>query len=369
MTRIFIKTYGCQANFGDSEVLAGVLKNENFEIVDNEKRADFVIVNSCSVKNKTQSKILDYIKKNKNKKIIVGGCLTKTINLRDKFPNIHGLFDTNSITKVPEIIKEKKDIFSNKKEERILIPVVRMNKEIAIINISQGCLDACTFCATKLARGMLKSYRVGDIKRAVEKSVRTGAKGIYLTSQDNGCYGFDIKTNLPDLLKELVSIDGKFMMRVGMMNPWHLKKIEKKLLDIYESTKIMKFLHIPVQSGSEKVLKEMKRKHTVEEFKEIVKKFREKFPGGTIATDIIVGYPTETEDDFQKTIELIRETKPEVLNVSKFSSRPKTKASKLKQIPSEIIKERTKILDDIYKEYIKKISRRKSLGELVKNIK
>jgi len=366
MQKVFIKTYGCQANFGDSETIAGILKKNNFEITDHKKDADFIVLNSCSVKNKTQSKIFDYIEKNKKKKIIVGGCLTKTLDLRKRFPEIFGLFDTNSITKIHEIIKEKKDIFSDKKENRISVPIARIGKETAIVNISQGCLNKCNFCATKLARGNLKSYRIGEIKRVVENVAKENYKGIYLTSQDNGCYGFDLKTNLSDLLKELVSIDGDFVIRVGMMNPWHLRKSFLKLLEVYENKKIMKFIHIPIQSGSEKVLEEMGRtKDDLGIFRKIVYEFRKKFPEGTIATDVIVGYPTETDGDFEKTYEIIKEIKPEVLNISKFSSRPKTQASKLKQLSSEIIKERAKKLNDLYKTYIKKVSRRKSLGELI----
>jgi len=338
--KIFIKTYGCQANISDSEILAGKLKSQGHEIVSSEKQADKIIVNSCSVKNKTQSKILHYLEKNQNKKIEVGGCLIKTIDLTKQFPNIKTL-DTINVNKLNQ-------------------PLVKSHKELAIIQISQGCLNACTFCATKLARGVLKSYRIGDIKREFQRALEQGAKKIYLTSQDNGCYGFDIKTNLPELIKELTSIEGNYKIRIGMMNPWHLRKIKNELIESMKSDKIQKFIHLPVQSGSEKVLKDMKRIHTVKEFKEFSDLFRKSFPrdkykDSTIATDIIVGYPTETQEDFQETLNLIKEVKPEVLNVSAFSSRPKTKSSKLKQLSSEIIKERTKKINELYNSYRKAI--------------
>jgi threonylcarbamoyladenosine tRNA methylthiotransferase CDKAL1 len=334
--RIFIKTYGCQANINDSEILAGKLKSQGHEIVNSEAEADKIIVNTCSVKNKTQSKILNYLNKFSDKKIEMGGCLTKTINLKKKFPKAE-IIDTINTSKLNQ-------------------PILRTKKNLAIIQISQGCLNSCTFCATKIARGNLKSYRIGDIKRQLESALNQGATLIYLTSQDNGAYGKDIKTSLPELLQELISINKQFKLRIGMMNPWHLRKISKDLLNVMESDKIQKFIHIPVQSGSEKVLKEMKRIHTVSEFKEFARKFREKFPRkkfseSTIATDIIVGYPTETDQDFEKTIELINEIKPEVLNISAFSSRPKTKASELKHLSTEIIKKRTKILNEIYLKY------------------
>ena len=352
---IFIKTYGCQANIADSEQMAGLLKANNHTLVANESDADAIIVNSCSVKNATQSKILNYLnthlKNEKPKKIIIGGCLTKTLNLRKKIPDLSAVFDTNSILKINDIVENPHDVFSGKKEERINVPALRKKNGIAIIQTSQGCLNTCAFCATKLARGMLQSYRIGDIKRELEIAVRQGRAAIYITSQDNGCYGFDINTSLPELLNELVTVEGDYKIRVGMMNPWHLRRIAEPLLEAYRSEKIMKFLHIPVQSGSEKVLRDMKRIHTVESFREAVKKFRSEFPGITVATDVIVGYPTETEEDFQETCSLIKEIRPEVLNISTFSSRPGTKAATLMQLSSQIIKERSRRITNLYKRY------------------
>src|SRR3989344_3448830 len=349
--KVFIQTFGCQANIADSEQIAGLLKQNNYELANDEEGADAIIVNSCSVKNKTQSKILDYLKKNKNKKIFVGGCLTKTIDIKKYVPEVTAVFDTNSILKIPEILETGQDHFSSKKEHRILLPIIRKDKETGIVAIGEGCLNSCTFCATKLARGNLRSYRIGDIKRNIENSIKNGCKTIFLSSQDNGCYGFDIKTSLPELLNEIIALEGDYVIRIGMMNPWHLNKITNNLIESYKSEKIVKFLHIPVQSGSEKVLRDMKRIHTVENFKGAVKKFRNTFSDITIATDIIIGYPTETEEDFQQTYNLVKEIKPEVLNISMFSSRQKTKASKLKQLPSELIKERSKKLSDLYMNY------------------
>lgn len=356
MKKIYIKTWGCQSNIADSEQLEGSLKQNGYEIVQSMADADVVILNTCSVKLPTQNSELHFIKNMpKDKKLFVGGCLTKTLKLRSYSDNIDAIFDTNSILKVSKIIEEPRDLISEEKEKRINLPISRKDKEIAIINISQGCLSFCDFCATKLARGNLKSYRIGDIKREFENAIGNGCKRIYLSSQDNGCYGFDIKTNLPELLNELTSIKGDYIIRVGMMNPWHLTKILPDLIESYKSKKIMKFLHIPVQSGSEKILKHMKRIHTVENYKNAVKEFRKNFPEISIATDIIVGYPLETEEDFQLTYDLIKETKPEVLNISKFSSRPGTKAAELKQLLSEIIKERSVRLNDLYQKIRKEI--------------
>ena len=350
--KVFIKTYGCQANIADSEAMAGLLQKQGHDIVDNEKDAEKIIINSCSVKNKTQAKEMHYARKwSEEKEVFVGGCLTKTIDVKKFAPNVIAVFDTNSLTKVAEVLEKKKDIFSETKElSRLDIPVMRVKKTIGIIPISQGCLNTCTYCATKHSRGNLVSYRIGDIKRAVEQAVKDGCTKIYLTSQDTGCYGFDMQTTLPELLQELIDIEGDFIIRVGMMNPWHLKKILPELLSVYHSEKIMKFLHIPLQSGSDTMLKHMKRIHTIQEFRTIVHSFRKEFPQGHIATDIIVGYPLETQEDFKQTCSIIQEFHPEVLNISKFSSRKNTAAATLKQLSSEIIDERSKELNRIYNE-------------------
>ena len=343
--KLFIKTYGCQANINDSEILSARFIKQGYKIVDSENKADTVLINSCSVKNKTQSKILYYIKKYyDNKKIILAGCLIKTLDLKKQFPQIK-LVDSLNL-------------------KRLNQPLVRKDKNTAIIQISQGCLNKCNFCATKIAKGKLKSFSPKDIRFELERAVKDGCKKIYLTSQDNGCYGFDFKpkSNLADLLKEIVKVRGSFKIRVGMMNPQHIKKFISQLIEVYKNPKIIKFIHIPVQSGSDKVLKDMERGHSVKDFVKIANEFRKAFPRSrfsesTIATDIIVGYPNENDDDFHKTLELIEKIKPEVLNISVFSSRPKTQASKLKQLSSKIIKERTKRLNDLYLSYRKNIKK------------
>ncbi len=338
--KIFKKTYGCQANINDSEILSGKLVSEGHELVSNEKDADKIIVNTCSVKNKTQSKILHYIRslESSGKEIEIGGCLTKTLDINKKFPNAQ-VIDTINTNKLGSSI-------------------IRNKNDIGIIQISQGCLNSCTFCATKLARGTLKSFRIGDIKRSFEQAINSGCKTIYLTSQDNGCYGFDIKTNLPELLNELLTVEGDYKIRVGMMNPWHLRKILPRLIEVYKNPKIQKFIHIPVQAGSEKVLKDMKRIHTVAEFKQAVELFRKEIPDIDIATDVIVGFPSESEADFQDTLNLIAEIKPEIINTSSYSSRPRTKSAKLKQIPTETVKERTKRLNQLYLSYRPQVEQR-----------
>jgi len=348
--KIFLKTYGCQSNIADSEQIVGILKKSGYKIINSIKEADIVVINTCSIKLPTQNKIIDFIKKiPKNKILIVGGCLPSALDLRKYSNNISAIFNTNSILKLPIIIKNLKDELSKEKENKINLSRIRKNKDIAILNVSQGCLGNCDYCSAKLARGDLKSYPIKEIKKEFKTALKENCEKIYLTGQDLGCYGLDINTNLIKLLKELIKIPGDYKIRIGMINPNYALKYLNNLIQIYKSDKILPFLHIPVQSGSSSLIKKMNRYYTIKDFKIIVKKLRKSIPNITIATDIIVGHPLETKKDFNLTLKLIQEIHPEVLNISKFSSRPLTKASKLKQLSSEIIKERSKKLTKIYK--------------------
>ncbi len=349
--KVFIKTFGCELNRADSEVIAGLVSKAGFELVDSIGKADVVIINSCGVKLPTQNKVLDYIKKvPKNKKLVVGGCLTKMLNIKFYAPNVDLVFDTNSITKIVDLIKENKSFLSDKKECRIGLPVVRIKKEVGIIPIAQGCMGSpCSYCSVKKARGDLKSYKKEDILKQVRKAVSEGCKKIRLTAQDTGCWGKDFRQKLPDLLKSVLTVEGSFEVRLGMSNPNYVLEYLDDMIKVYKRPKMKKFLHIPVQSGSDKVLNDMKRKYTVEDFKKIVIRFRKEIPNVCIATDIIAGFPTETVDDFNKTVELVREVKPEVLNISKFGSRPDTVAANMKQLPNQEVNRRSVMLHKVWK--------------------
>lgn len=344
--KIFVKTYGCTLNQGDSEVIKGILSKEH-KIVNTEKEADLIIVNTCGVKTTTQNKIMDYVKKNsENKKVIVGGCLPSMVNIKKYAPKVITTFDTKSTTKINEIIKNK---YTNKKEKILGKPRMRTKKEVAIIPIAEGCLGKpCTYCSVKIARGELKSYKKEDIIKEVKKAVNEDCNVIKITAQDTGCWGKDINDTLPNLLREILKIKRKYRIRLGMMNPNYAQEYLNELIEIYKDPKMIKFLHIPVQSGSDKILKDMKRNYKVEDFKKVVNEFRKKI-NMTIATDVIAGFPTETEEDFRKTIQFIKEMKPEVLNISMFAPRPKTEAAKLKQLKTQEIKRRSKLITEEYK--------------------
>ena len=348
MARIYVEAYGCSASFADSEMISGLISNGGHTIAENAKDSDLNVVVTCSVKDATANKMIHRIKSLKKKPLIVAGCLPKAEKETvEKFSENASLLGPNSLGKTLQVIEStlngtKQIALEDSDLSKVGLPKIRLNPTVGIIEIASGCMSECTFCQTKLSKGDLTSYRIGDIVRQVQTEISEGCKEVWLTSTDNGCYGFDINTDLPTLVNAVSDIPKKFMVRVGMMNPMYMPRIRKDLAKSFESEKIYKFLHIPVQSGSDKVLHEMKRGHTAKTYRDVVKTFREKFADFTISTDIIVGFPSETLEDFEATIQLLKDTRPDVVNLSRYSARPGTEAAQWKQIDVSEVKRRSK---------------------------
>ncbi|HEX5186989.1 MAG TPA: tRNA (N(6)-L-threonylcarbamoyladenosine(37)-C(2))-methylthiotransferase [Nitrososphaeraceae archaeon] len=359
---VWIEAYGCSANIADSEIISGLLKSQGYNIVNLIEDADLNIIVTCSVKDSTEHKMLHRIKKltSYNKPIIVAGCLTKTE--REKIESINSeisLLGPNSLDKSIEsanlaLLKKKTVFLENSSIEKTNLPKIRLNKSISIVEIATGCLSHCSFCQTKISKGNLVSYRPGSIIAQMKNDIKDGCNEVWLTSTDNGCYGRDINSNLVELLKLCVQVEGNYKLRIGMMNPMYLPSILCDLISIYKNDKIFKFLHIPVQSGSNKILRQMHRGHDVDIFRNAVYEFRKSFPEITIATDIIVGFPNETDEDFEQTIDLIVETEPDIVNISKYSQRSGTISSQFKNISSDQKKFRSKILHTLSRNISKK---------------
>ena len=352
MAKIFVEAYGCSASFADSEMISGLIVNGGHTLVDNSSKSDLNIVVTCSVKDVTANKMIHRIKSLKSKPLVVAGCFPKAEKSTvEKFSGNASLLGPNSLGMTLQVIDstlngKKLVALEDSDLSKVGLPKVRLNPVVGIVEIASGCMSECTFCQTKLSKGDISSYRLGDIVRQVQTEIKEGCKEIWLTSTDNGCYGFDIGTDLPSLVNAVVEIPDDFMIRVGMMNPMYMQRIKEDLIKSFDNDKVFKFLHIPVQSGSDKVLHDMKRGHTVWTFREIVKKVKERFGDFTISTDIIVGFPSETEEDFQKTVNLLDEVRPDMVNLSKYSIRPGTEAAEWKQIDVTEIKRRSKIIFD-----------------------
>ena len=350
MAKIFVEAYGCSASFADSEMISGLIVNGGHTLATDSSESDLNLIVTCSVKDTTANKMMHRIKSLKTKPLIVAGCLPKAEKSNvEKFSENASLLGPNSLGKTLDVINStllgrKQIALEDSDLSKVGLPKVRLNPTVGIVEIASGCMSECTFCQTKLSKGDLSSYRLGDIVRQVQTEIKEGCKEVWLTSTDNGCYGLDIGTDLPTLVNAVSEIQEDFMIRVGMMNPMYMPRIKQKLIESYDNDKVFKFLHLPVQSGSDKVLNDMKRGHTSETFREIVKRTKDRFDDFTISTDIIVGFPSETEEDFQETLTLLDETKPDVVNLSKYSARPGTDAAELKQIDAAEIKRRSKII-------------------------
>jgi len=234
--------------------------------------------------------------------------------------------------------------------------------------ISNGCLGNCSYCITRLARGPLESYSAKNIRNGIREALKNGRKEIFLTSQDNAVYGFDLgmkeeKYYLPSLLSNILkdNEDYDFRLRVGMMNPWGLARIIDELVPVMNDKKIYSFVHLPVQSGDDEILGGMRRRYRKSDFTELVRRLREGIPELTLSTDIIVGFPGETEEQFEKSLELMKIIEPDVINITRFSQRPGTRSASMRdRIPGWKAKNRsrkiTKLRFDIGS---RKLSRRR----------
>lgn len=357
--KIHIITFGCSNNQAESEIMSGLLVKAGYSITNNIKNSDLVIVNTCLVKFPTENRVIklikNIIKNHPEKKLIIAGCMPEgdyktTVSL---FPKA-SLVSTHHITKIVEAVnktlkRKRIEFLGLKKEIKLGLPRIRKNPVINIVPISSGCNSMCSYCCVRFVKGELFSYPINNIVNEVMQGVKQGCREIWITSQDNSCYGFDINTGLVNLLKEIVKIPGKFYVRIGMMNPKNVLKILPDLIKIYKNKKVFRFLHIPVQSGNDIILKKMNRKYNVKDFKKIINSFKKEIPNITVSTDIIVGFPAETENQFNDSLNLIKWLKPDVLNISRFWPRPETKASKMKnKIHGRITKQRSRILTKLF---------------------
>ncbi|XP_062953158.1 threonylcarbamoyladenosine tRNA methylthiotransferase [Cynocephalus volans] len=363
--KIWIRTWGCSHNNSDGEYMAGQLAAYGYKITENASDADLWLLNSCTVKNPAEDHFRNSIKKaqEENKKVVLAGCVPQAQPHQDYLKGL-SIIGVQQIDRVVEVVEEtikghsvrllgqKKDNGKRLGGARLDLPKIRKNPLIEIISINTGCLNACTYCKTKHARGNLASYPIDELVDRAKQSFQEGVCEIWLTSEDTGAYGRDIGTNLPTLLWKLVEVipEGA-MLRLGMTNPPYILEHLEEMAKILNHPRVYAFLHIPVQSASDSVLMEMKREYCVADFKRVVDFLKEKVPGITIATDIICGFPGETDQDFQETVKLVEEYKFPSLFINQFYPRPGTPAAKMEQVPAQVKKQRTKDLSRVFHSY------------------
>ncbi|XP_022949069.1 threonylcarbamoyladenosine tRNA methylthiotransferase [Cucurbita moschata] len=357
---IYVKTFGCSHNQSDSEYMAGQLSAFGYLLSENPEEADLWLINTCTVKSPSQSAMDTLITKCKNAKkpLVVAGCVPQGSRDLKELEGV-SIVGVQQIDRVVEVVEEtlkghEVRLLNRKTLPALDLPKVRKNKFIEILPINVGCLGACTYCKTKHARGHLGSYTVDSLVNRVRTVINEGVREIWLSSEDTGAYGRDIGVNLPILLNAIVAElppDASTMLRIGMTNPPFILEHLKEIANVLCHPCVYSFLHVPVQSGSDTILSAMNREYTVSEFRTVVDTLTELVPGMQVATDIICGFPGETDEDFCETINLIKEYKLPQVHISQFYPRPGTPAARMKKVPSAIVKKRSRELTSVFEAF------------------
>jgi threonylcarbamoyladenosine tRNA methylthiotransferase CDKAL1 len=357
MPDIYIKAYGCSANTADAEIAKGVLTEKGYKMVNSPLASDLNILLTCIVKTPTEQKITKHIRQlsSTDTPLIVAGCMPKAMRNRVEAAapsaSMVGPDDLGHIVEaaVKTLRGERVVYLDGAPTDRTCLPRVRANKLIHIAPICTGCLGNCSYCIVKYARGRLHSFPAEHIVRDVEAAVRDGCREVWITAEDTAAYR-DGEKRLPQLIGMVSSVGGGFKMRVGMMTPNQALPILDDLVAAFSSDKVYKFLHVPVQSGNDEVLRAMRRRYTVADFKSIIDRFREAYPIMGVSTDIICGFPGETHEQFNDSLALISWLKPDVLNISRFWERPGTEAADMPaKLHGRETKARSRALTNLWK--------------------
>ncbi|MDR9815485.1 MAG: MiaB/RimO family radical SAM methylthiotransferase [Candidatus Methanoculleus thermohydrogenotrophicum] len=323
--RIYVESYGCTYNHADTRRLEAILEGLGCRLTGPDE-ADAVVINTCTVIGATERKMLRRLAAFADRDLYVTGCMPLV-----QQDLIHSVCSPRFIH--PDEIH---DLSPG--------PGTRGPGAIGVVQVACGCVGRCSYCITRLARGRLVSVSSEAILDAVQDLARSGAYEIQLTAQDVAAWGFDQGESLPDLLQMIAEIPERFAVRLGMMHPASVLRILDPLVEAYESEKIFQFLHLPVQSGSDVILEQMRRGYRVADVIGIVEAFRERYPDMMISSDFITGFPGETNEDFQQTIDLQRRAAFVKVNITRYSRRPGTAAAALKDLPERVRTERSGML-------------------------
>ncbi|MEB3765765.1 MAG: tRNA (N(6)-L-threonylcarbamoyladenosine(37)-C(2))-methylthiotransferase [Desulfurococcales archaeon] len=368
----YIETYGCALAQYESLMMEEILRNRGFHNLNDPSSAEVIIVNTCAVRLDTEQRIVERLEQlqriNPRAKLVVAGCLASARpGLIKRVAKKASLLSPQNASRILEAVESRNPVIHITRERDTRVHAYMPVKgRIATIMIQEGCRNKCSYCITKLARGAPKSYPPRLIIEQVKRTVEKGALEIRLTGTDTGAYGVDLpgKINVADLVNMILDkVPGEYYIRIGMMTPEEAIRIIDDLIEAYRDDRVFKFFHIPVQSGSNKVLRIMGRRYTREEYEDLHKSIKKHYPDSLFATDIIVGHPGETNEDFQETVELVRKLRFERVHLAQYSIRPHTKAASMRQISDRVKKERsivlTKLIEaigkEIYGNYVGKI--------------
>lgn len=372
-TKFFIETYGCQMNLADSFEIRRLLEGKGLSYVENESDADVVIINTCSVRETAEERVmgrLGYLKGLKEKKpdlrIFITGCMAQNLGkeLFERAPHINGVFGTYNRTKMVEsIINDFTYSFDLQMDKyEFLPPTVDYQFPFkASVTVIHGCNHSCTYCIVPKTRGKEVSRPINQIVDDIKRLVDQGVVEVLLLGQNVNSYGRDIGTSFKDLLKEVNKIDGLRRIRFLTSHPVNFK--EDIIDTISELDKVCRYFHLPVQSGSDRILKLMKRGYTYEKYVNMINYIKRRMPDASISTDIIVGFPTETEEDFQMTLKLVDEVRFDFSYMFIFNPRKGTTAAEMEgQLPEEIKISRIQKLIEVQHK-ISKESNQRDLGK------
>jgi len=358
--KYFIKTYGCQMNVHESEKLAGMLMSLGYTETNMMDNADVIVFNTCCIRDGCEQKVfgnLGNIKKlkknNPNLITAICGCLTQAEGrvdyIKSKFPYINIVFGTHNISEFKNYIldyqKLNKNIYDVWEKEREInedVDMYRTSGNNAWVNIMYGCNNFCTYCIVPFVRGRERSRMPQDIIDEVKQLINEGYSSITLLGQNVNSYGNDLadkNINFANLLKELSGLEGEFKIKFMTSHPKDLT--DEVINTIANNDKLAKYIHLPIQSGSNNILKLMNRKYTKEQYMTLIDKIRTQIPNCALSTDIIVGFPNETEEDFMETYNLIKNVRYDGVFAFMYSPRTGTVAEKMdNQVPEEIKNER-----------------------------
>lgn len=378
--KYLIETYGCQMNLHDSEILAGQLEEMGFEEAGSVEDADIVLLNTCTVRETAAQKVMGEIGrlktlKAKNPDLLIGicGCMAqeekRVQEIKQQFPHVDIIFGTHNLHRLPDLISRAKeatrdemiiDVWKSAGEVVEHLPVKRASGVRAWVTVIYGCDKFCTYCIVPHTRGRERSRRPDDVIAEVRSLAEQGYKEITLLGQNVNSYGKDLKMgyDFTDLLRDLNRIEGIKWIRFMTSHP---RDFSRRLVDAIASLdKVCEHIHLPVQAGSDEVLRRMNRRYTKDEYLELVRYIKERIPGVSLTTDIIVGFPGETEEDFQHTLDVVREAEFDNAFMFIYSPRTGTPAARFEDpVPMAEKKDRLQRLMEL--QYSISLNRNKAL--------
>ena len=379
----FVMTFGCQQNEADSEKIAGMAEAMGYEVLSSPEKAYLIVVNTCAIREHAELKALSTIGqykhiKNKNPELVIAvcGCMVtqehRVNDIKFKYPYVDFVFSTSAIHKLPELLSQKikkgKRFYCTDEEYSVAegLPIRRESNYRAWVSIMYGCNNFCTYCIVPYVRGRERSRRKEEIIAEVSGLVAQGYKDITLLGQNVNSYGKDMgfDYDFADLLEELAHIEGDYLLHFMTSHP---KDATKKLVDVIANNKnVAKQFHLPLQSGSDSILKKMNRHYQLDRYMEIVDYMKAKVPDIVITTDIIVGFPGETEEDFEGTLEALRRVRYDMIYSFIYSPRKGTPAAEMEnQVPNAIQSERFNRLLALQNEIAYEINQ-KHLGQTIR---